>query len=159
MATAAYVKGAERMLTRAEITPSGLKVRFADGKEGMAPLDELRLPARPVGVRLPNPHVVYLTLANRETIEVPWDFLRHYADTDYERREREKGARGRRALGERLRRLRTAQGLSQAELAKRAGIARISVARIEAGHQSPRYETLEKLTKGLGVPIESLLLD
>ena len=159
MVTAAYVKGAERMLTRAEITPSGLKVRFADGKEGMVPLSDLRLPARPVGVQLPNPHVLYLELADGETIEVPWDFLRHYADADFERREREKRARGRRVLGERLRRLRIARGLSQAELAKRAGIARISVARIEAGHQSPRYETLERLAKGLGVPLDFLLRD
>ena len=84
---------------------------------------------------------------------------RHGGGVDDERRGGEKGAGGRRALGERLRRLRTARGRSQAELAKRAGIARISVARIEAGHQSPRYETLEKLAKGLGVPMESLLLD
>ena len=159
MATATYVKGADRMLTRAEITPSGLRVRFADGKEGTVPLSELRLPARPVGIQLPNPYVVYLKLANRKIVEVPWDFLRHYVDANYERRERYIAARGRRALGERLKRLRMARGLSQAALAKRARIARISIARIEAGQQSPRYETLEKLAKGLGVPMESLLLD
>ena len=92
MVRAAYVKGAERMLTRAEITPSGLKVRFADGKEGMVPLSDLRLPARPVGVQLPNPHVLYLKLADGETIEVPWDFLRRTSSAGRGRRGQGGGA-------------------------------------------------------------------
>lgn len=53
------------------------------------------------------------------------------------------------ALGERLQRLRKARGLSQRELARRAGMPNGSVSMIEQGRVSPSVASLEKLVAAL----------
>ncbi len=53
-----------------------------------------------------------------------------------------------------LRRARARAGLTQRQLAQRAGIAQPTIARIEAGAADPRVETLERLLMACG---ESLL--
>ncbi len=55
-------------------------------------------------------------------------------------------------LGERLRALRLAAGLTQAELARRTGIHRPNIARVEAGRHTPSLETLNRLASAIGVP-------
>ena len=50
---------------------------------------------------------------------------------------------------ENLRRLRKAAGLTQAELAKRAGVSQSLIARIEAGTVNPRLSTLRKILSAL----------
>lgn len=57
----------------------------------------------------------------------------------------------------RLKTLRKARGASQEALAKRAGISRTYLARLETARQDPTLSTLEKLAKALKVPIEKLL--
>jgi transcriptional regulator with XRE-family HTH domain len=57
----------------------------------------------------------------------------------------------------RLKTLRKARGVSQEALAKRAGISRTYLARLETARQDPTLSTLEKLAKALKVPIEKLL--
>jgi putative transcriptional regulator len=54
-------------------------------------------------------------------------------------------------LGARLRALRIAAGLTQAELARRTGIHRPNIARVEAGRHTPSLETLGRLTVAIGV--------
>jgi DNA-binding XRE family transcriptional regulator len=54
-------------------------------------------------------------------------------------------------LGARLRELRVAAGLTQAELARRTGIHRPNIARVEAGRHTPSLETLARLAKAIGV--------
>lgn len=49
-----------------------------------------------------------------------------------------------------LRRARQAAGLTQRDLARRAGVAQPAVARIEAGGVVPRVDTLEKLLRVCG---------
>src|SRR4029077_2316430 len=49
-----------------------------------------------------------------------------------------------------LHQARTRAGLSQRQLAKRAGTAQSVVARIERGQTSPRWETLERLLAATG---------
>jgi transcriptional regulator with XRE-family HTH domain len=57
-----------------------------------------------------------------------------------------------------LKRLREAKGLSQLELAKRAGVAQGYVSELEAGQKkNPGIETLRKIAKALGVPVTELL--
>lgn len=48
--------------------------------------------------------------------------------------------------------------LSQAELARRAGMSSATVSRLEAGENVPEPETLEKLAAELAVPAETLLM-
>lgn len=61
-------------------------------------------------------------------------------------------------LGPKLRRIRRRRKLSQEALARRLGVKREYVARIELGAiKSPRIETRRRLAKALGVPITELL--
>ncbi len=55
-------------------------------------------------------------------------------------------------LGARLKELRLEAGLTQAELARRTGIHRPNIARVEAGRHTPSLETLSRLTVAIGVP-------
>ncbi len=60
-------------------------------------------------------------------------------------------------LGARLRALRLAAGLTQAELARRTGIHRPNIARVEAGRHTPSLETLARIAKAIGVPTTRVL--
>lgn len=57
------------------------------------------------------------------------------------------------ALGEKLRRLRKAQGLTQGELAEKVGIGINTIVRYETSKNSPKVEILELITKELGAKI------
>ncbi len=63
--------------------------------------------------------------------------------------------RARRALelGERIRGLREARGVSQAELGRRIGSTQPAIARLEAGRVSPTLETLDRVAAALGVEL------
>lgn len=60
-------------------------------------------------------------------------------------------------LGARLRALRVAAGLTQAELARRTGIHRPNIARVEAGRHTPSLETLARLAGAIGVTTTRVL--
>ncbi|MBM3329568.1 MAG: helix-turn-helix transcriptional regulator [Calditrichaeota bacterium] len=60
-------------------------------------------------------------------------------------------------FGERLRQLRRDKGLSQAELADRAGINRSYLSVLENEHSSPTMDVVERLAQGLGVVIWDLI--
>ena len=55
------------------------------------------------------------------------------------------------ALAHRLKSLREAAGLSQAELARRIGTKAPGIARIESGRFAPRFGVLHKIAAALGV--------
>jgi len=58
-----------------------------------------------------------------------------------------------------VKRLRNARGWTQAGLAKRAKVARVSIARLETSPTTrrPELRTIERLAKALGVPVGELL--
>lgn len=56
-----------------------------------------------------------------------------------------------------LRELRKAAGLSQAELARRAGVSQSLIARIESGDVNPRVSTLQRILKALEEYVEEEL--
>ena len=60
-------------------------------------------------------------------------------------------------LGRNVRQLRVAAGLTQTTLAKRSGMNRAYLSRLESGRQNPTLATLERLAKTLEVIPESLL--
>jgi len=60
-------------------------------------------------------------------------------------------------LGERLRALRKAAGITQAELARRTGIHRPNIARLESGRHTPSLETLARITAAMGADPRTLL--
>lgn len=62
-----------------------------------------------------------------------------------------------RITGQVIGRLRVQQGLSQEELAKKAGIARSHLAMIENGKKSASVETLWKIAEALEIRLSTLL--
>ncbi len=60
-------------------------------------------------------------------------------------------------IGMNLKRLREANGLTQAALAKKAKLHRVSLARMEAQTIIPTVRTLERLAKALKVDVAELL--
>ena len=60
-------------------------------------------------------------------------------------------------LGVTIKRLRERRGLTQAALAKAAGVHRVYVAQIEGQTKVPSIATLEKLAKALNVKVGRLL--
>lgn len=54
-------------------------------------------------------------------------------------------------LGSNIKRIRGLRGLTQAELAERAGLSTIGISNIETGTRNPRPGTLEAIAKVLGV--------
>jgi len=61
------------------------------------------------------------------------------------------------ALSANLKRLRSAQKMSQTTLAKRAGLSRVGYRNIETGVAEPRPETLTSLARALGVSLAELV--
>jgi predicted RNase H-like HicB family nuclease/DNA-binding XRE family transcriptional regulator len=61
-------------------------------------------------------------------------------------------------VGETIRHYRKQAGLSQEELARKAGIAPTSIVRLESGEvRSPRLSTLHKLSRALQIPVAELV--
>lgn len=58
-------------------------------------------------------------------------------------------------IGERLKELRIARRLSQAELERRTGLLRCYTSRVEHGHTVPSVETIEKYAIALGVSLSA----
>ncbi|MGI6036574.1 MAG: helix-turn-helix domain-containing protein [Limnochordia bacterium] len=61
-------------------------------------------------------------------------------------------------VGQNVRRLREKKGLTQAALAKDAGLAQSFVSSIESGQKSPTVRSLQKLANALDVPLNELLV-
>ena len=151
--SAVLVKNAERMMTAAEPLQEGIEITFADGLRGLVPFEEiheLNPDAHVAKLELPNPYELVLNTKSGETVEPPWDFVRHYCDSTYRPRIEAVALAGRQAIGARIRQLRVSAGLTQQVLAQAAGVGRVTLVRIENGEQSPRYETLVSLANALG---------
>ena len=56
-----------------------------------------------------------------------------------------------RAVAIRVLTYRTTEDLTQSELAERLGMKRIALARLEAGDHTPSFDTLQLLSRGLGI--------
>lgn len=64
-----------------------------------------------------------------------------------------------RRFGENLRRARRAAAISQEELGFRSGLHRTEIGLLERGARVPRLDTLLKLAAGLGVRVDSPLVE
>ena len=62
-----------------------------------------------------------------------------------------------RALANRIKELRDQKGISQEELAHRAGLSRTGMGFLETGKRWPRLDTLMKVADGLNIPLDELL--
>ena len=86
MIDAVLVKNANRMMTVASLLEDGIELGFADGAKGLIPysdLPEIGKRATLSTLELPNPYEMVLKTAQGATVEIPWDFARHYCDASY----------------------------------------------------------------------------
>lgn len=60
-------------------------------------------------------------------------------------------------IGERIRAIRTATGMTQEELGKKCGIDGANIRKYENGKQNPKLETIKKIADALEVPVLALL--
>ena len=153
---------ARRMITVARLLGDGIELSFADGARGLIPYSDLPEMGERTALstlNLPNPYEMVLETTQGETVEIPWDFARHYCDASYRPTVEAIALRGRHTLGQRIRRLRNAAGLSQDALAREAGIGRVTLVRLEKGEQTPRYKTLRAIAKALRVEVSDLLAE
>jgi len=65
----------------------------------------------------------------------------------------------RRRVALKVRGLRGAQGISQEELAERAGLHRTYISGVERAVRNPTLTVLDKLAAGLGVPLAQLVAE
>jgi len=61
-------------------------------------------------------------------------------------------------LGESIRKIRQARGISQGEMQKRTGILRSYLSRVENGHTVPSFATLQRLAGAMGVTLSDFFL-
>jgi len=61
-------------------------------------------------IELPNPYELILHTRSGKTVELPWDFARHYCDASYRPRVEAIALAGRQAIGVRIRQLREPRG-------------------------------------------------
>lgn len=100
-----------------------------------------------------------VTQASGNEYEVPWDRVLYEAEASYPYHRGNRAQIGRPpAVGEQIRKLRKARGMTQAQLARAAGILRPNLSRIEAGRHRPTLETLEKLAASLKIPVVDLIV-
>lgn len=60
-------------------------------------------------------------------------------------------------VGERIKAARLAAGISQNQLAKRAGVSQAGLSAIESTTKSPNVDTLERIANALRIPLQKLL--
>ena len=160
-ATASVVKSADRLINSARVLSQGIEITFADGRSGVIPFDDIRgiVQERLEGIELPTQHELILRVTTGESIDIPWDFARHYCDPTYQEQSEAAASRGRSHMGRRVRDLRKQAGMTQVQLANAAGIGRVTLVRIENGSHSPRFRTLDALARALNHPVAQFLLD
>ena len=150
------------MMTAGALADSGIECTFADGASGLIPyadVPEIAARSAAIGLELPNAYEMIVTLADSQSIEIPWDFARHYCDQTYRPTIEAIAAAGRKTLGERIRQQRESCGLTQDQLSRKAEIGRVTLARLENGGQAPRFKTLTAIAQALEVDVDALLVD
>ena len=162
MIDAVLVKNANRMMTAASLLEDGIELSFADGSRGLIPysdVPEIGERAAVWSLDLPNPYIMVLETTQGKRVEIPWDFARHYCDVSYRPTIEAIAMRGRQTLGKRIRHYRESAGLTQEALARAADIGRVTLVRLEKGEQTPRFKTLDSISKALGIPVPELLVE
>lgn len=151
--------GARQLIGRVRLTRHGLDVWFGDGLAYRMPIAELleRLDEMPVGVSLDDADVVEFRFGDGSTYRIPWDSIRYAADAAYRKEMDDLDAEVKVRCGQRVRLRREQAGLTQAELAKDAGIGRVTLNRIETGKQHASTETLQALAYALDLEFNQLL--
>jgi len=60
-------------------------------------------------------------------------------------------------LGENIRRIRLAKGMTQGDLCRKLEVDRAYMSNVEAGKKNPTLATIDRIAKALGVSIDELM--
>jgi DNA-binding Xre family transcriptional regulator/CheY-like chemotaxis protein len=96
------------------------------------------------------------------TYEVAWDFVLYHQEPSYpyhktKASQQETETRRAGQIAARIRKEREARGWSLGDLARRTGMQRPNLSRLESGRHVPSLETLERLAEALGVRVVDLV--
>jgi DNA-binding XRE family transcriptional regulator len=94
-----------------------------------------------------------------EPIEIPGFAIRSLTDAEFAAFLARKAEEAAQRVGERLRALRKARGLTAKEVAARAGLAQQTISRVELGQHDVVFSTLEKILAAMGYTLEDILPD
>ena len=100
--------------------------------------------------------------ASGNRLEIPWDLVLYHSDPTYRyykgrkvQQELERDAAT--DIGRRIREARRAKSLTANELARRSGVLRPNISRLEGGKHVPTIDTLGRIARALHVPLVDLL--
>jgi DNA-binding XRE family transcriptional regulator len=150
-------RGYQRMARVAWQAPE-LLVDFEDGTTARLEAERLLLPDdspvewdrltwSPYEVAVPGPY---------EVVIIPWSRIRVLTDEAYAAHLASVAEAKAREMGRRVRELREARGLSEKELAERAGISAQALARLERGEHAGPLPPIEPLLAALGCTFDDL---
>ncbi len=98
---------------------------------------------------------IRVTQESGNWFEIPWDDIWYHCEPEYEyykgKRDQDSD-KSLKQIGERVRELREAKGLSVSDLAIKAGMKRPNLSRLEHGRHEPSLETLERVAEPLLLP-------
>ena len=139
-----------------------LYLLFGDAQYLCVPVARIEQSGQPVRfdlrrVELVDPYELRLGTVEGISEEIPSDHLRYLADPQFAQLQQEQDRASQRAFGCHLRALRKKSGLSQVELAERAGSSRQVISHLEQGEQRATLELLRGIAKALGLPLADLL--
>ena len=137
-----------------------LRVRFKDGSAvavAAAPL--LPAEARDVhwGALSFTPFEITVPTATGD-VEIPWSTIRALTDKDYSAHLAAAADEQASKVGQRLRELRERRNLTSQAVAERADITPQSLSRIEHGHHSVVFPTLQRILAAMGCSLNDLVV-
>lgn len=148
-----------RTITEVGYDDGRLSVDFADGGHASVPVDRLV----PPGSETPDwervrhdAHQIIVPRAAESDLEISWMDVRSQEDREFAEFLIRTADEEARQVGARLRALREGRGMTSKEVAEAAGIAPMSLSRIELGRHDVVYRTLSKVLAAMGYTLRDL---
>ena len=167
MRTDTSEKRKHKRIRIADYNPSDESIHgeFLTGEKFVIPATDIRNPWLKVKLRFQEIEIsndrYCLTIPTgdkKKSVELPWDYIRsHYLPGGAQTNSKKLMVDTRKSVGKRIRKLRDKAGFSQAQLAKKTGLARATVNRIETGKTLPSLSTLRKLAEVFNLSVTELL--
>jgi len=145
-------------ITDVALDDGQLRVRFANGDEASVGVDRL-VRSRSDGVRWDEArHTAHdiVVPAGEGEIEISWMDIRAQSDAPFARFLMQTAEEEAGRIGQRLRGLREQRGMTAKEVAETAGIAPLSLSRIELGRHDVVYRTLRRILAAMNLTLRDL---
>lgn len=149
-------------------TSDMLHVRFANGDEVLVHASEVVRPrVHADWARLEVVEHRHITVPvapgmgdlGEDTTDVPGFYIRSLTDAEFRAHLARKAEESARRVGQRIRALRQARGLSAKDVATRAGVAQLTMSRIELGRHDAGLATVEKILTAMGYALPDLVTE